>query len=120
MSGSVEALSWTAGGTAILLQACPACARRWAFQRSFCPGCGRAGPHVLRASGEGTVHARSLVHRAATPETKRHAPYLILLVDLEEGVRIMAHGDPDLAIGERVVLGVRDFAGGRVPHARRA
>jgi hypothetical protein len=30
-------------------------------------------------------------------------PYAILLVDLEEGPRVMGHGSLDLAIGERVV-----------------
>ena len=38
--------------------------------------------------------------RAATPETRAHVPYNIVLVDTEEGFRMMAHGANDLAIGD--------------------
>ena len=40
--------------------------------------------------------------RAATPETRAHVPYNIVLVDAAEGFRMMAHGDNDLAIGDKV------------------
>ena len=64
--------------------------------------CGAPDPIEKRASGEGTVYATSLVCRAATPETRAHVPYNIVLVDCAEGFRMMAHGDPDLAIGDQV------------------
>ena len=59
-------------------------------------------PVAKQASGTGTVHARTLVTRAPTEELRAHAPYLIVLVDAEEGFRLMAHGDKDLQIGDRV------------------
>jgi uncharacterized OB-fold protein len=74
----------------------------------------RAGP-TRRASGEGTVYAASLVCRAATPETRAHVPYNILLVDTSEGFRMMAHGDNDLAIGDKVFARYKQFAGRLVP-----
>jgi uncharacterized OB-fold protein len=33
---------------------------------------------------------------------RAHAPYLIVLVDADEGFRLMAHGAHDLRIGARV------------------
>ena len=66
--------------------------------------CGAPDPVEKRASGEGTVYATSLVCRAATPETRAHIPYNIVLVDTAEGFRMMAHGDPDLAIGDHVTV----------------
>ena len=81
---------------------CAACGARQYFRRSFCAACGAADPAEKRASGEGTVYATSLVCRAATPETSAHVPYNILLVDTAEGFRMMAHGDNDLAIGDKV------------------
>ena len=42
------------------------------------------------------------LQRAATPETRAHVPYNIVLIDTSEGFRMMAHGDHDLAIGDRV------------------
>ena len=69
-----------------------------------------------RASGAGTVYATSLVCRAATPETRAHVPYNIVLVDTAEGFRMMAHGDNDLAIGDEVTASYRPFAGRLVPY----
>ena len=54
--------------------------------------------------------------RAATPETRAHVPYNIVLVDAEEGFRMMAHGDNDLAIGDEVTASYRPFAGRLVPY----
>jgi uncharacterized OB-fold protein len=71
------------------------------------------------ASGEGTVYATSLVCRAATPETRAHLPYNIVLVDTPEGFRMMAHGDNDLAIGDHVTARFTSFAGRLVPYFAR-
>jgi uncharacterized OB-fold protein len=62
------------------------------------------------------VYATSLVCRAATPETRAHVPYSILLVDTAEGFRMMAHGDNHLAIGDEVKARFTQFAGGLVPY----
>jgi len=57
--------------------------------------------------------------RAATPETRAHIPYNIVLVDTAEGFRMMAHGDNDLAIGDKVTARFVPFAGRLVPHFAR-
>jgi len=110
---------WTQGEEAILYQCCAACGARQYFRRSFCAGCGAADPIEKRASGEGTVYATSLVCRAATPETRAHIPYNIVLIDTAEGFRMMAHGDVDLAIGDHVTARFVPFAGRLVPYFAR-
>jgi uncharacterized protein len=107
---------WTKGAEAIVYQHCAACGARQYFRRSFCAACGALDPETKRASGEGIVYATSLVCRAATPETKAHVPYNILLVDASEGFRMMAHGENDLAIGDKVFARYRQFAGRLVPY----
>src|SRR5260370_1301606 len=77
---------------------------------------GARDPVENPASGEGTVYAASLVVRAATPETRAHVPYNIVLVDTVEGFRMMAHGDNDLAIGDKVTARFAQFAGRLVPY----
>lgn len=62
------------------------------------------------------VYAATVVRRAATPEAKAHVPYAILLVDMEDGFRMMAHGDTDLRIGDNVVADFRPFTGLRTPY----
>ncbi|WP_065753045.1 Zn-ribbon domain-containing OB-fold protein [Bradyrhizobium paxllaeri] len=114
MSG--RSADWTKGAEAIVYQSCPACGNAQYFRRSFCAACGAPDPMEKRASGTATVYATSLVCRAATPETRAHVPYNIVLVDAEEGFRMMAHGDNDLAIGDTVTASYRPFAGKLVPY----
>ena len=114
MSGPIA--DWTKGAEAIVYQHCAACSARQYFRRSFCAACGAPDPEDKRASGEGTIYAASLVCRAATPETRAYVPYNILLVDTEEGFRMMAHGDNDLVIGDKVFARYKQFAGRLVPY----
>jgi uncharacterized protein len=107
---------WTQGVEAILYQSCAACGRPQYFRRGFCAACGATELAEKRASGTGTVYATSIVTRAATPETRAHVPYNIVLVDTPEGFRMMAHGANDLAIGDRVSARFAPFAGRLVPY----
>jgi len=116
---SEKLADWTTGTEAIVYQDCAACGARQYFRRRFCAACGALGPVQKRASGDGVVYATSLVCRAATPETRAHVPYNIVLVDAAEGFRMMAHGDNDLAIGDKVVAQFRQFAGRLVPYFER-
>lgn len=116
-------LDWTQGAAeaegGIVYQRCAACGHVQYFQRSFCASCGAPEPATHQASGEGVIYATSLVHRAATPETRAEVPYMIVLVDTTEGFRMMAHGAVDLVIGDRVRATYRSFAGRLVPYFER-
>jgi uncharacterized protein len=116
MSAKQSLADWTTGAGAIVYQSCAACGARQYFRRSFCSVCGAPDPVEQRASGEGTVYATSLVCRAATAETRAHVPYNIVLIDTAEGFRMMAHGDNDLAIGDKVAARFAPFAGRLVPY----
>jgi uncharacterized OB-fold protein len=84
------------------IQRCRACGRAVFYPRAVCPHCTSAELEWIDASGRGSVHSFTVVHRA--PEDFRdEAPYVVALVDLEEGVRMMARitgSEPDqVAIG---------------------
>ena len=64
-------------------------------------------------------YATSIVTRAATPETRAHVPYNIVLIDAAEGFRMMAHGDHDLKIGDQVRAQYRRFTDRLVPYFTR-
>jgi uncharacterized OB-fold protein len=121
MSGETEQaiMDWTKDAEAIVYQVCAACGSIQYFQRSFCCACGSPDLKVERASGNGVVYATSLVMRAATPETRAHVPYNIVLVDTAEGFRMMAHGDNDLAIGDNVTAKFTKFTDRLVPYFER-
>ncbi|BBK43246.1 hypothetical protein STVA_32660 [Allostella vacuolata] len=85
-------------------RACTACGARQTFPRAFCPACGSEAVEWRRAAGTGTVHAAAIVTRAPSDAFRPLVPYAILLVDLDEGIRMMAHGAPGLTIGQRVAV----------------
>jgi uncharacterized OB-fold protein len=111
---------WTTGERAIAYQSCRSCGKVQYFRRGFCAACGATELVENYASGKGTIYAASLVCRAATPETRAHVPYNIVLVDAVEGFRMMAHGERDLAIGDPVVARFVPFAGRLVPFFEKA
>lgn len=113
---TAECEDWTRGGAGIAYQNCVSCQAVWYFQREFCPVCGAGDPVIRQASRAGTVHARTRVTRAPNEELRAHTPYLIVLVDAEEGFRLMAHGDPTLEIGDRVHARFVDLAGRKIPY----
>jgi uncharacterized OB-fold protein len=120
MNGDPKQIAdWTKSEEAIVYQSCAACGSTQYFRRSFCAACGAPDPVNKRAGGEGIVYAASLVVRAATPEAREHVPYNIVLVDTPEGFRMMAHGDNDLKIGDRVTARYTRFTGRLVPYFAR-
>ena len=114
---SAEIADWSTGTETLLYQRCRACRAVWYFRRGFCPSCGAADVETLPSNGRGVVHATTLVCRPATPEARAHVPFMITLVDLTEGIRVMAHGDRDLQIGDQVSLRFEKFIDRLVPYA---
>ena len=106
---------WTVGGKRIFFQRCSTCQHTWYFHRDFCPACGHDAPAASASAGLGVVHASTLIQRAPSDEFRAIAPYRIVLVDVAEGFRMMAHGHARLAIGDRVRCDVRHLAGRLLP-----
>lgn len=107
---------WTRGGNRFVYQRCGSCGRQWLFMRDFCPHCGARDPLFKAAAGTGTVSASTLVHRAPDDSFRAIAPYRLVLVELDEGLRLMAHADLALAVGDRVQGRVQTIAGRPLPY----
>jgi uncharacterized OB-fold protein len=80
------------------LQRCRACRRTYFPPQPFCPACGHDDVDVVLASGEGTLYSYVVTHRAAPGFD---APYVIAVVELAEGPRMLANlvgvePDPEL------------------------
>lgn len=81
----------------LLLQHCLACGHVQAYQQALCRQCGSERLEHRAASGRGTVYSFSVVHRAPGPAFKADVPYAVLLVQLDEGPRMISSlvgGDP--------------------------
>lgn len=74
----------------LLLQHCSACGYVQFYHQSICRRCCSENLVYRAASGRGTVHSFSVVHRAPGPAFKQDTPYAVLLVDLEEGPRMIS------------------------------
>ena len=114
---------WTATTRGILLiQHCSACDRFEFYPRPFCRQC--AGELTWReASGRGTVYSFTIVRQSRTPPFDQLVPYVVALVDLDEGPRMMTNvvdcAPDDVSIGQRVeVVFADDFEGIALPFFR--
>jgi uncharacterized protein len=71
------------------VQRCGACGRYVFYPRAVCPYCASSKLDWVDASGGGRIHSYTVVHRAP-PEYRDEVPYVVALVELDEGVRMMA------------------------------
>jgi uncharacterized OB-fold protein len=92
-------------------QRCADCGAPQTLARYACRRCGSASLAWLDSAGNGKVYATTVVTRAPSEEFRALAPYTLVLVDLDEGPRVMAHGEPGLRIGDIVSAGKLVHAG---------
>jgi uncharacterized protein len=86
----------TIGARALPYDECCWCGRRWALPRTACPECGTPEPRRRTAAGRGRVTAVTVVHPGSGE------PYTLVLVDLDEGVRVMGRAADGVVVGARV------------------
>ena len=72
------------------LRHCAACGKVSAPTRAVC-ACGNAELGWKDCSGRGTVFSYTVVHRAPDPAFRADVPYVIAVVELEEGARLMSN-----------------------------
>lgn len=70
------------------LQRCRDCGQHIFYPRSLCPFCLSENLEWVTASGRGKVYSYTVVRRAANPAFQRDVPYVLAIVELEEGPRL--------------------------------
>ncbi|MFO7963527.1 MAG: Zn-ribbon domain-containing OB-fold protein [Desulfobacterales bacterium] len=59
---------------------------------NICPECGSRKPgEWVKASGKGKVHTYTAVHRTFHPAFEKELPYILVIVELDEGPRYLAN-----------------------------
>jgi uncharacterized OB-fold protein len=90
------------------LQRCADCGKIRHYPRPVCDACWSMNTDWVDASGRGTVHSWTITHYAFHPGFKADLPYILLTVDLPEGVRMNAQARGidagELRIGLPVVV----------------
>ena len=84
-------------------QSCLDCGASQTLARYACSHCQSERLAWKEASGKGAVYAVTRVMRAPSESFRALVPYTLVLVTLDEGPRLLAHGRENLAIGDRVV-----------------
>lgn len=104
----------------LVIQYCDACETHVFPPRVMCPRCLSSGTlSWTDATGEGVVHAFSVVHRPPFQEFNDGAPYVVAMIELSEGVRMMSNVvgcDPDkISVGMAVEVEFEQTTDGALP-----
>ena len=93
----------------LLYQECPTCGHRQFYPRALCTACG-ADPEWAEASGRGTVHTFTVVRQYGTPPFKDELPYVVAVIELDEGVRMIGNVTDCAVDAVRVGMAVEAYA----------
>jgi uncharacterized OB-fold protein len=92
----------------LVIQRCRACNHRQFYPRAFCTCCLSDEIEWIEASGRGTIYTFTVCRIAASPAFEARLPLPVAMIDLDEGVRMLANivdADIDrIAVGSRVAV----------------
>lgn len=74
----------------LVIQRCTSCGEHQFYPRKLCTKCGAPKVEWVDASGRGTVHTFTVIHRGI-PGWVDDGPYVAAVIDLEEGVRMTSN-----------------------------
>jgi uncharacterized OB-fold protein len=107
---TTEAFWQACGERRLLIQRCDACGRHQFYPRPFCLSCEATTLDWVEANGTGTVYSVTTVRIPVIEDLT--PPYLLALVDLDEGPRLLTNIEGDGAsIGDRVRIAWRSRRG---------
>ena len=73
----------------LVVPRCRAC-QKWIWQpKPVCPRCGADEPAWTGVSGRGRVASWTVIHPPVLPVWQERVPFTVLLVELDEGVRMI-------------------------------
>ena len=88
----------------VLIQQCKACGHKQFYPRYLCTACG-GEPDWLSFDGEAVLYTYSVIRKHHQSPFKQMAPYIVAMIDLGDGVRMMSNViNCDL---EQVEIGMR-------------
>src|SRR5690242_21497656 len=75
----------------LVFQRCRGCGTKRFPPRAVCPVCLSSSVEWVRASGRGTVYSFTVTHQNQAPGFRESLPYVLAVVELEEGPRVMTN-----------------------------
>ena len=100
----------------LVIRRCKDCGTLHFMPRYLCPACWSEKLEWVESKGTGSVHSFTVIRRASAPAFSPRVPYVVALIDLDEGPRMMANvlgGDAlSTKIGDRVKVTFEDRGDG--------
>jgi len=96
-------------------QVCNSCGGVVFYTRRHCPHCMSFDLRWEQSKGEGAVYSYTIIRQIGHPVFRARQPYVVALIDLDEGFRIMSHVIVDkeavdsVSVGQRVRLDWEDY-----------
>jgi uncharacterized OB-fold protein len=101
----------------LMLQWCRVCSQAIHYPREVCPTCLGEDLEWRESPGQGEIYAFNVMHRPGNRGMADRTPYVIALVTLDEGVRmvtnIVGHEPGSLQVGMRVKITWESLSDGR-------
>ena len=92
----------------LVIRQCKKCSQKHFMPRYLCPNCWSDDLEWIKASGNGIVHTYTIIRRPALQTFKQETPYVLAMIELEEGPRMIANvvgeGALDIQINDCVKL----------------
>lgn len=108
----------------LVIRKCRSCSQLHFMPRHLCPVCWSEDLEWVDSKGTGTVHSFTVVRRAPLATFAARVPYVVALIDLDEGPRMVTNivGDDalEVRIGDPVKVEFEERGeGAMVPQFRR-
>ncbi len=107
----------------LMMQKCDDCGNLAYYPVYMCPACTSGKLTWTELSGRGRVHSVTIVHRPAAPVFASATPYVVALIEVDEGPILMSNiVGPDAletGIDDRVEVVFEDVDGVTLPRFRR-
>ena len=75
----------------LILKICGACGKAHFYPRELCPYCHSDDLSWTEASGRGVIYSFTVCRRSAGPAFADEVPYVVAIVELDEGPRMMGN-----------------------------
>jgi uncharacterized OB-fold protein len=75
----------------LVVQHCTSCNKNQFFPRPFCIHCMSSAIEWIQSNGTGTIYTFTINRRGVNPYMNARVPYAIAMIELDEGVRLMAN-----------------------------
>ncbi|TMA34625.1 MAG: Zn-ribbon domain-containing OB-fold protein [Deltaproteobacteria bacterium] len=99
----------------LYFQRCRDCGTARSYPRAVCPSCLSSATEWVRASGRGTVYTFTVTQQNQTAGFRDELPYVLAMVELEEGPRLVTNlvgcAPDDVRTGMPVEVAFEDVTG---------